>query len=67
MKTLIVVDAQYDFVPVTKEEYTNGMGGTLAVPGGDEIIPIINNLLPKFDLVIFTKDCHPEDMELVTS
>ena len=67
MKTLIVVDAQYDFVPVTKEEYTNGMGGTLAVPGGDEIIPIINNLLPKFDLVIFTKDWHPKNMKAFAS
>jgi nicotinamidase/pyrazinamidase len=48
-KALIVVDAQYDFMP----------GGALAVPGGDKIVPVINELLPKFDLVIFTKDWHP--------
>jgi len=49
MKALIIVDAQNDFMP----------GGALAVTEGDGIIPIINSLLPKFDLVIFTKDWHP--------
>jgi nicotinamidase/pyrazinamidase len=58
-KALIVVDAQYDFMPVRKEDYANGMGGALAVPEGDKIVPIINKLLPKFELVIFTKDWHP--------
>lgn len=48
-KALIVVDAQYDFMP----------GGALEVKGGDKIIPVINKLLPRFDLVIFTKDWHP--------
>lgn len=48
---LIVVDVQNDFCPE----------GALAVPHGDEIVPVINNLLPKFDLVIFTKDWHPID------
>ena len=67
MKALIVVDAQYDFMPATEEEYTNEMGGALAVPGGDEIVPIINKLLPKFDLIIFTKDWHPENMEAFAS
>lgn len=51
MKALIVVDAQYDFMP----------GGALEVKEGDRIVPIINELLPKFDLVIFTKDWHPSD------
>lgn len=51
MNALIVVDVQVDFCP----------GGALAVPHGDEIVPIINELLPKFDLVIFTKDWHTED------
>ncbi len=46
---LIVVDVQNDFLP----------GGSLAVPEGDEIIPIINNELKKYDLVIFTRDYHP--------
>jgi nicotinamidase/pyrazinamidase len=49
MKALIVVDMQNDFMP----------GGSLPVPEGDKIVPIINDLLSKFDLVIFTKDWHP--------
>ncbi len=56
-KVLIVVDAQYDFMP----------GGSLAVPEGDKIIPVINNLLPNFDLVIFTKDWHDKDMKAFAS
>ena len=50
-RALIIVDVQKDFMP----------GGTLAVPNGDEIIPTINKILPKFDLVIFTLDWHPEN------
>ncbi|SKB53004.1 nicotinamidase/pyrazinamidase [Salegentibacter holothuriorum] len=50
MKTLIIVDPQNDFMP----------GGSLSVPGGDEIIPIINKLQEKFDLVIASQDWHPE-------
>jgi nicotinamidase/pyrazinamidase len=46
---LIVVDVQNDFLP----------GGPLEVSEGDRIIPTINKLLPKFDLIIFTKDWHP--------
>lgn len=57
MKALIVVDAQYDFMP----------GGALAVEDGDKIIPVINELLPNFDLVIFTKDHHPNGMEAFAS
>jgi nicotinamidase/pyrazinamidase len=52
MKTLIVVDVQNDFCP----------GGSLAVKNGDEVVPIINKLLPKFDLVIFTQDWHDPNM-----
>lgn len=61
MKALIVVDAQYDFMPATDEEYENQLGGALAVKNGDEIIPVINKLLPEFDLIIFTKDWHLPD------
>lgn len=50
MKTLIIVDAQIDFMP----------GGALEVKGGDQIIPVINNILPKFELVVATQDWHPE-------
>lgn len=67
MKALIVVDAQYDFMPVSESDYENGQGGALAVKDGDQIIPVINELLPKFDLIIFTKDWHPEKMEAFAS
>jgi nicotinamidase/pyrazinamidase len=50
MKTLIIIDPQNDFMP----------GGSLAVPNGDEIIPLINKLQEKFDLVIASQDWHPE-------
>jgi len=63
MRALIIVDAQYDFFTVTKEEYEAMLGGALAVPFSLEIIPVINKLLPKFDIIIFTKDWHPKDME----
>jgi nicotinamidase/pyrazinamidase len=36
-------------------------GGTLAVPGGDAIIPLVNELMPGFDLVVATQDWHPAD------
>ena len=49
MKTLIIVDAQNDFMP----------GGALEVREGDKIIPIINKIIPKFDLIIATQDWHP--------
>ncbi|KKC31597.1 bifunctional nicotinamidase/pyrazinamidase [Devosia psychrophila] len=48
---LVVVDVQYDFLP----------GGSLAVAGGDEIVPLINTLARKFAHVVFTQDWHPAD------
>ena len=48
---LLLIDLQNDFCP----------GGALAVPHGDEVIPIANRLLPHFDLVIATQDWHPPD------
>ena len=50
MKALLIVDVQNDFCP----------GGALAVPKGDEIVPIINRLIPHFDHIIQTQDWHPE-------
>jgi nicotinamidase/pyrazinamidase len=50
-KALIIVDMQNDFLP----------GGSLAVSGGDEIIPLINSLQKQFDLVVATQDWHPAD------
>lgn len=46
---LIIVDIQYDFLP----------GGSLAVPDGDKIIPIINKIQKQFDLIVITQDWHP--------
>lgn len=48
---LICVDMQNDFMP----------GGSLAVNGGDEIVPVVNDLFPIFKTVIFTNDWHPAD------
>jgi nicotinamidase/pyrazinamidase len=45
---LVVVDVQNCFVP----------GGTLPVPEGDKIIPIINRLAPSFRHVVITQDWH---------
>lgn len=46
---LVVVDVQYDFMP----------GGALAVPRGDEVVPVINALVPRFENVVLTQDWHP--------
>jgi len=48
---LIVVDVQRDFCP----------GGSLAVPGGDEVVEVINRLAPRFATVVTTHDTHPAD------
>jgi nicotinamidase-related amidase len=46
---LIVVDVQNDFCP----------GGALAVEEGADVVPIINQLEPRFHTVVFTRDWHP--------
>jgi nicotinamidase/pyrazinamidase len=46
---LIVVDVQIDFCP----------GGALAVPRGDEIVPVVNSLAARFRNVVLTQDWHP--------
>ncbi|MHA6280677.1 bifunctional nicotinamidase/pyrazinamidase [Salinimicrobium sp. CAU 1759] len=51
MKTLVIVDAQIDFMP----------GGALEVKQGDKIIPVINSILSQFELVVATQDWHPND------
>ncbi len=48
---LILVDLQNDFCA----------GGSLAVPGGDEVIPLANTLMQAFDLVVATQDWHPQN------
>ncbi len=51
MKALLLVDLQNDFLP----------GGSLAVPEGDDVIPVANLLQLHFDRVIATQDWHPVD------
>lgn len=46
---LLVVDIQNDFCP----------GGSLAVPRGDEVVPLINALAANFAHVVLTQDWHP--------
>ncbi|MGA7323407.1 MAG: bifunctional nicotinamidase/pyrazinamidase [Rhodomicrobium sp.] len=46
---LLVVDIQNDFCP----------GGQLAVPGGDEIVPLITRIAKSFQHVVLTQDWHP--------
>lgn len=50
-KALLIIDLQNDFCK----------GGNLAVPGGEEIVPLINQLQLYFDLIIATQDWHPSD------
>jgi nicotinamidase/pyrazinamidase len=46
---LLVVDVQNDFCP----------GGSLAVPLGDEVVPLVNRLCQQFQDVVLTQDWHP--------
>ena len=46
---LLAVDPQNDFCP----------GGKLAVPRGDEVVPLLNRLAEKFAHVVLTQDWHP--------
>src|ERR1700751_2377565 len=46
---LLAVDGQNDFCP----------GGRLAVPRGDEVVPVINRLCARFAHVVLTQDWHP--------
>ncbi|MGN8554524.1 UNVERIFIED_CONTAM: isochorismatase family protein, partial [Microbacterium sp. SLM126] len=46
---LLVIDVQNDFMP----------GGALAVPQGDEVVPVINRLARAFEHVVLTQDWHP--------
>lgn len=48
---LIIVDVQNDFCP----------GGALAVPHGDEVVPVINALGARLPHRVLTQDWHPAD------
>ncbi len=51
---LLIIDIQNDFLP----------GGALAVPGGDEIIPFVNQMIELFKAkgltIVATRDWHPK-------
>lgn len=55
MRALVLIDIQNDFLP----------GGALAVPEGDQVIPVANTLISLkglfFDLVVATQDWHPKN------
>lgn len=50
-RALIIVDVQNDFCP----------GGALAVNNGDSVVPVINRLMDRFELVISSQDWHPRE------
>ena len=51
MKALIIVDVQNDFL----------INGSLEVPGGNDVIEPINEIIENYELVVATKDWHPLD------
>ena len=50
MKALVIIDVQNDFCP----------GGALAVPEGDAVVPVINEIGNGYDVLVATRDWHPE-------
>ncbi len=54
---LMLIDVQRDFCA----------GGALAVPDGDAIVPLVNQLARKFENVILTQDWHPADHQSFAS
>lgn len=50
MKALLIVDVQNDFCT----------GGTLTVPDGEKVVPVINKIMDRFSLIVASKDWHPE-------
>ena len=48
-RVLLVIDVQNDFCP----------GGSLAVEDGDEVVPVVNRIMPAFSRVVASQDWHP--------
>lgn len=46
---LLLIDIQHDFLE----------GGALEVPFGNEVIPIANAMMDRFDTIVATQDWHP--------
>jgi nicotinamidase/pyrazinamidase len=57
MQALLVVDVQCDFCA----------GGALAVPDGDAVVPVINALMERAEVVVLTQDWHPADHQSFAS
>jgi nicotinamidase/pyrazinamidase len=51
VKALVLADLQNDFAE----------GGALAVPGAKSLIPLVNEIQKKFELIVATQDWHPAD------
>ena len=51
MKALVIIDVQNDFCP----------GGALAAPNGDKVVPVINNIMDKFEIIVASRDWHPPE------
>jgi len=51
MHALLVVDIQNDFMPF----------GALPTAQGDEVVPVANELMTRFEVVVATQDWHPAD------
>ncbi|WP_319637296.1 bifunctional nicotinamidase/pyrazinamidase [Pacificispira spongiicola] len=47
----IAIDVQNDFCP----------GGALAVADGDQVVPVVNRLMPRYPVRVVTQDWHPAD------
>lgn len=50
MKALLIVDVQNDFCT----------GGSLAVPDGEKVVPVINAIMNRFKVRVASRDWHPE-------
>lgn len=48
---LLVVDVQNDFCT----------GGALGVPHGEQVVPLINAIVPHYGTIVVTQDWHPAD------
>lgn len=51
MKVLLVINLQIDFCP----------GGAVSIAGGDELVPLANEWMKKFDRVVGVRDWHPAE------
>jgi nicotinamidase/pyrazinamidase len=51
MNALVIVDVQNDFMPY----------GSLGVPDGELIVPVIFKIQSYYGLVVATQDWHPEN------